>query len=196
MEYVYTVIFLVGAIYAVVTFLMGGLFGIVHLGGHIDTHIDAHFHTHIDSHVDGQSGSSVFTVFPLKPITIVSFITVFGGIGVLGTHSKLNAIITFILAVILGFLVSFILYKFVVVPLYKAQNTSAVSQEEIIGMQAKVISPILEGGFGTIAYVVNGSKYNAPAQHITKKAVAQGEDVLIYEIKNSVFYIQPLNESK
>ena len=98
------------------------------------------------------------------------------------------------MAVLLVVLVSFVLYKFIVVPLYKAQNTSSVSQDKLIGMKAIVISPILENGFGVISYVVNGSKYNAPAQHINKKSVLQGEEVIIYEIKNNIFYVEPLND--
>lgn len=198
MEQVYSIVFWVGVIYTVITFLMGGLLGLFHIDGHVDTHVDTHIDTHIDGHVDthvgGTSVSPTFTVFPLKPITIVSFLTVFGGIGMIGTSNKINAVLIFIMALISGLVVAFILYKFIVVPLYRAQNTSAFSRKKLIGMQAKVISPILENGFGTIAYVVNGRKYNAPAQHVGKTAVAQGEDVIIYEIKDNLFYVQPLNE--
>lgn len=196
MEYFYTTVFLVGVIYTVVSFLMGGLLGFAHLDGHIDTHIDMHMDTHIDTHFDGLGVSPTFAVFPLKPITVVSFLTVFGGVGLMGTRYKLNAVIVFVLAIFIALFVAFILYKFVVIPLYKAQNTSAISQDKLIGLRAKVISPILENGFGTIAYVVNGSKYNAPAQHINKMSVPQGEEVMIYEIVKNVFYVQPLNESK
>lgn len=182
MEKIYTIIFLVGVIYTLVTFLIGDLFGAIHLDGHIDAHMDS------------QGAFNGFSLLPLKPITIVSFITVFGGIGILGTTYKLNAIITFILAAISGIVISSVLYRIVLIPLYKAQSTSSVFQNELIGIKAKVISPIFENGFGTIAYVVNGSKYNAPAQHISKKSVSQGEDVMIYEIKNNVFYVQPLND--
>lgn len=194
MLFMYSIIFFVGVIYTVVTFLLGGLFGLAHIGGHIDTHVDAHIemHPHVDMHVDGHGDSSSINVFPVKPITVVSLITVFGGIGMIGTYYGINPIFLFVVALIAGFFVSFLLYKFVVVPLYKAQNTSAVSERSLIGMKAKVISPIIEEGFGTIAYVVNGSKYNAPAQHVAKKSVALGEEVIIYEIKNNVFYVEPL----
>lgn len=191
MEQVYTIVFWVGVIYTVVTFLMGGLLGLVHLDGHVDTHVGSHF----DTHIDGHGVSPTFTVFPLKPITIVSFLTVFGGIGMMGTFKGLNAVLLFVIALASGLIAAFILYKFIVVPLYKAQNTSAFSRKKLIGMKAKVISPILEEGFGVIAYAVNGRKYNAPAQHIGKKAVAQGEEVIIYEIKDNTFYVQPLNEA-
>jgi len=190
MEYAYTIIFLVGVIYTVVTFLLGGLFGLAHFDGGIDTHVDTHFDIH--PHTDGVSPT--FTISPLKPITIVSFITVFGGIGIIGTRSALNGIIVFLLAVVSALIASFLLYRFIVVPLYKAQNTSAVSRVELVGIKATVISPIFENGFGTIAYVVNGSKYNGPAQHVSKRAVEQGEEVIVYEIKNNIFYVQPLNE--
>lgn len=190
MLFMYSVIFFVGVIYTVVTFLLGGLFGIAHIGGHIDTHVD----TNIDMNVGGHGDSSLINIFPIKPITIVSLITVFGGIGMIGTYYGINPILLFVGALIFGFIVSFLLYKFVVLPLYKAQNTSAVSERSLIGMKAKVISPIIEDGFGTIAYAVNGSKYNAPAQHISKKSVTLGEEVIIYEIKNNVFYIEPLND--
>lgn len=198
MGYVYTVIFLVGVIYTVVTFLMGGLLGLIELDGHIDTHVDTHFHGSLDHHIDTHAGvgsSPTFAVFPIKPITVVAFLTVFGGIGMIGTSNGINPVILFLMAFLAGLIVSFILYKFIVVPLYKAQNTSAVSQDKLIGLKALVISPILEEGFGTIAYEVNGRKFNAPSQHVGKKAVAQGEEVIIYEIKNNVFYVEPLSLS-
>ena len=190
MEYGYTIIFLVGVIYTVVTFLLGGLLGLAHFDTDFDTHVDTHFDIHFDPH----GVAPTFTISPLKPITIVSFITVFGGVGIMGTRSGLSGIIVFILAVLLALITSFLLYRFLVVPLYKAQNTSAVSRVKLIGIKATVISPILENGFGTIAYVVNGSKYNGPAQHVSKRAVAQGEEVSVYDIKNNIFYVQPLNE--
>lgn len=194
MEQVYTIVFWVGVIYTVVTFLMGGLLGLVHLDGNIDTDIDAQLDINCDTHIDGSSVSPTFTIFPIKPITIVSFLTVFGGIGMIGTYKGLNAVLLFIVALVSALITAFILYKFIVVPLYKAQNTSDVSQKKLIGMRAKVIAAILEDGYGMISYVVNGKRYNAPAQHISKKAIAQGEEVSIYHIKNNLFYVQPLNE--
>jgi membrane protein implicated in regulation of membrane protease activity len=196
MEQVYTIVFWVGVIYTVVTFLMGGLFGLFHIDGNVDTHIDCNIGTHAGGHVDLSGASPTFTIFPLKPITIVSFLTVFGGIGMIGTSHKIGAAVLFAVALISGFIVSFILYKFIVVPLYKAQNTSAFSRKSLVGIKAKVISPIYEKGFGTIAYVVNSKKYNAPAQHVGGMAIAQGEEVIIYEIKDNVFYVEPLQDFK
>lgn len=199
MAQVYSIIFWVGVIYTVVTFVLGGLLGLFHMDGHVDTHVDTNFHAQLDPHIDTHfdvGPSPTFSVFPLKPITIVSFLTVFGGIGLMGTNYGMNSVMLFIIAVISALIVSFILYKFIVVPLYKAQNTSAVSKKSLVGAKAIVITPIYENGFGTIAYVVSGRKFNAPAQHVGKKAIKQGEEVIIYEIKENVFYVEPLNYDK
>ena len=188
---VYEIIFWVGVIYTVVTFLLGGISGILHLDGNIDSHLDGHIH----GQVDGYNVSPTFSVFPLKPITIVSFLTVFGGVGTLGSKNGLNQILIFIIAFFSGLLASTLLYKFVVIPLYKAQNTSAVYQKQLIGVKAIVITPVLKDGFGTISYVVNGTKYTAPAKHVNKEAIAQGQEVLIFKIEDNVFYVEPLNNN-
>lgn len=202
MERVYLIIFLVGVLYTAVSFILGGVSGALHFGGHIISHFDAHFDAHmgghIDSHIDGHAGGHDilprFLTFPLKPITIFSFLTVFGGIGLIGTQKNFYPIAVFAIAFAAGIIVSTLIYKCIVVPLYKAQNTSAVSQNTLIGMKASVVSPILENGFGTICYVVNGIRHNAPAQHVNKKAVSQGQEVIIYLIKENVFYVEPLND--
>ncbi|WP_026881692.1 hypothetical protein [Clostridium akagii] len=186
MEHAYIILFLVGVIYTVITFLLGGFFDIIHIGGDLTAHIDGGIGS-------GHGGSDGGSISPLKPITIVSFVTVFGGIGIIGTSHGINPIITFIVAFLIGLVISFSIFRFVIVPLSKAQNTSAVYQDKLIGMQAVVISKIMENGFGTIGYVVNGTKYNAPAQHVSKKSVEQGEKVLIYLIKDKIFYVEPLD---
>lgn len=201
------IIFSVGVLYTAVSFLLGGLSGVLHFGGHMFSHFDTHFDTHIgghidghiDSHIDGHVGSQDilprFFTFPLKPITIFSFLTVFGGLGLIGTKDNFYPLVVFIVAFVVGIIVSTLIYKCIVVPLYKAQNTSSVSQATLVGMKASVVSPILENGFGTICYVVNGIRHNAPAQHVNKKAISQGESVIIYLIKENVFYVEPLNDA-
>lgn len=188
---IYGIIFWVGVIYTVVTFLLGGISGILHLDGHIDSHLDGNIH----GHVDGYNVSPTFSVFPLKPITIVSFLTVFGGVGILGSKNGLNEILIFIIAFFSGLLASTLLYKLVVVPLYKAQNTSAIYQKQLIGVKAIVITSVLKDGFGTISYAVNGTKYTAPAKHVNKEAIAQGQEVLIFKIEDNIFYVEPLNDN-
>jgi len=54
-------------------------------------------------------------------------------------------------------------------------------------------STIMEGGFGRISYVVRDNTYGAPARHMEGSRVPQGAHVMIYEIKDNVFYVTELN---
>ena len=184
---VYWVIFWVGVIYTVVTFILGGITGFID--------IDTDFDIHLDTHLHGYDVSPTLGISPLKPITIVAFITVFGGVGIMGTKHGLNPIITFCIALIVALFIAFLIYKFLLIPLYKAQNTSSIYQKQLIGVKGKVVTPIIKDGFGTISYIVNGSTYNAPAQHVTKEAIPQGAEILIFKIEGNVFYVEPLNDT-
>jgi len=126
----------------------------------------------------------------LNPMVAVSFLTVFGGLGILGqNYFKWNGIIIFLVALGAAVIVSSILYNFVAKPIYNSENTSDVSRDELVGIVAEVTTDIIANGFGTINYTVNSIRHTAPAKHIDEKAVRQGEKVVICKIENNIFYI-------
>lgn len=205
----YTVIFIVGILYTFVSFILNGISGATHLGGH-----GGHMHIGTNSHVQGNlhaSGhisdinshhanighdSGITNTFLswlgvlINPLVAVSFLTVFGGLGILGTNNfRWIAPVTFVISSFTGGLISFGLYKFIALPLYRSENSTDVSQEDLIYTKAEVISPIIENGFGQVRYIVNSIRYTAPAKHFKGKAVKQGEEVIIYKIENHIFYI-------
>lgn len=137
---------------------------------------------------------SWFTMI-FNPLVAVSFLTVFGGMGIMGLkYFKWNSIIVLLASLACGIIVATFLYNFIAKPIYRSENTSDVSREELIGIPAEVISDILENGFGTIKYTVNSIMYTAPAKHIDQKAVKQGGKVFIYKIENNVFYISEVSD--
>jgi len=145
----------------------------------------------IDGDVDMDGDLPWFTVFPLKPIVVVSFITVFGGMGIIGDLKNWPLAVNIIVSVLSSTLTAFLLYKFVVVPLYRTRYLSnSVSQQDLVGVDAVVATPILENGFGTISYTVNGNLYTSPAKHVNGSYVAQMTNVEICEIKDHVFYVK------
>ena len=198
---IFELCFLVGAIFTVASFLLGHLF---HLGYHGDggfdtghASIDGH---HVDGgadmpghiHVDGghQGGS---LISPFKPVVIMAFLTVFGGIGVICLkYLGLAAFFALIAAFPSGMLASFFMYRLIIVPLYMAQNTSAVSQRELIGIPATVTLDIKKGCFGKITYVVNNNTYTAPAISGDSEEIPRGERVVILNIKKNVFRVTKL----
>lgn len=177
MERVYQVLFIAGTTYAVVSTILGGLFDALDIDGDID--------------MDGDlPWLGVF-----RPIGIVSFITVFGGLGLFGTHMQYHPVFTLCASAILGGLVSFLIHRFIVVPLRKAENTSAPTKDDLVGLEATVISTIYENGFGTIAYSFKGNRYNSPAKHADGKSIPKGEKVVICDIKNNIYFVKLLEES-
>lgn len=199
---IFELCFLVGAIFTVVSFLLGHLLHFGHHGdggfdtpGHasIDGHhvgggFDASGHAHIDA--DHQGGP---IISPFKPVVIMAFLTVFGGMGVISLkYLGLAAIFALIAALFTGLLAGFLMYRFVIVPLYMAQNTSAVSQRELIGIPATVTLDIKKGCFGRITYLVNNNTYTAPAISGDSEEILRGERVVILNIQKNVFRVTKL----
>lgn len=169
----FQICFYTGVIFTIASFLLGQLFDFLNFDGDLD--------------MDGDMFGTALS--PLKPIIIVSFITTLGGVGIIVTNKGYKAITAFIIAFVTATTVSFLLHKFIVTPLYKAQNTSAVSQEELKGYTAKIRVSIVENSFGSITYVVNGNTYSAPAKSIDGIDIYQGEEVRIVNIESNIFYV-------
>lgn len=169
------------------------------LGGHsadVSSAGDIHGHAHLVG--DGSDFShNIFSWvgIVLNPLVAVSFLTVFGGMGIMGLRFfKWDAIIVLIVSLISGIFISCMLYNFIAKPIYRSENSSDVSRNQLIGVPAEVTCDILENGFGTIKYTVNSIKYTAPARHIENKPVKQGEKVFICKIEDNVFFISELSK--
>lgn len=175
-----------------------GHMGHIHHGGHGDIgHHAGDMHGEHMHHGDAGAGNSILSWFAIliNPLVAVSFLTVFGGLGIMGVKFfALNAVLVFVGAFLSAVLVSSLLYNFLVKPLYRSENSSDVSREALIGTPAEVTTDILENGYGTIKYTVNSIKYTGPARHIDEKAVRQGERVVICKIENNTFFISELPE--
>ncbi|SFR14352.1 NfeD family protein [Desulfoscipio geothermicus] len=169
---VFQLCFWVGALFTAASFILGQLLDFGELGGDVD------------------SGSGESMISPFKPVVIAAFITVFGGVGIIGLqHLKLGVFGTLAAAVFCGWLVSFILFRFLIVPLYKVQNTAAVSQKDLVGMPAQVQLDIKGSSFGRITYVVNDNTYSAPARSVDGDEIPRGVRVVIVDINRNVFLV-------
>lgn len=173
----FQICFLTGTAYTVISFILGQLFDFVDIDGDIDFDLD------------GDGDFSGITISPLKPIVIVAFTTVLGGIGVILIKVGLTPLLALIIAACSGLFISFLIYRYIVVPLYKAQNTSAASQKELIGHRAKMKLGTKGDSFGRVVYVINGNTYTAPAKSLDGKEIDRDEDVIIIDIQKNVFFV-------
>ncbi|SHK33067.1 NfeD family protein [Paramaledivibacter caminithermalis] len=171
---IYKITFITGILYAVATLILGHLFDSLDFDGDVDF--------------------PILSFIPIKPITIVTFITVFGGVGIMATLNGFSTVVSLIISLAIAYITTFIIYKLLVLPLFKAQNTSAASQKDLIGMTANVTSKIMENGFGQITYTNKGNTYSSPAKSINNKAIERGTEVVIISIDNNVFYVETSEE--
>jgi len=171
MQTVFIVCFGVGVGYALIGFILGEVLGVIHLDSAI--------------HVDG--GDAI--VSPLKPVLLAVFLIVFGGLGLL-LLPKLFFGLTLVAAALCGLAASFLFYRFILVPMYKAQNTSTPEIQSLVGHAAKVTELIPQGKYGKITYYVNGNTYSAPAKSDSGDEIKRDTPVEIMYIENHTYYVR------
>ncbi len=178
---IYLICFGVGFVFAILSAFMADLFG-----GH-DAHVDLH-----PGHAEAGFGHHDMPGFsPLSPTTIASFITAFGGLGLIFSNidATSSVWISAPLAALGGLFIAagvFLLFSKI---FHATQSSSEGRVAELFGHSATVITPIAPGGVGEIAYVQGGTRYTASARTDEDRTVASGEKVRIVRIVGSQFYI-------
>ncbi len=185
---VYFICFGVGLVFTLVTAFMSHHFG----GGH--AHIDFSHGMHMDgSHGNAEafSGHDMPGFSPLSPAIIASFVTAFGGFGMVFEKISLtqSSWVNAPLSVICGLAVaSAVLWLFRAIFRY-TQSSSESHVATLPGISAMVITPIPASGVGEIAYVQAGSRYTAPARHEKGTPIASGATVKITRVLGTHFYV-------
>lgn len=182
--YVYLTCLGVGFLFTVFTAIFGHVFG---HGGH-DGHVDGSG-GHAEAGIDGSDmpGVSAFS-----PTVIASFMTGFGGFGLIFSQIRLTKTVWLSapLAVACGFVVaSTVLW--LLRRLFSATQSSSESRVgTLVGQAATIITPIPENGVGEIAYVQSGTRYSAPAREEHGSPVAVGKSVKITRVVGTQFYVE------
>jgi RNA polymerase sigma factor (sigma-70 family) len=181
---IYAVCFGVGLVFA----LLSAVFGHVG-GGHGELSHDAGAHGH------AEAGSGVHDMpgfAPVGPTTIATFVTAFGGIGMvlvrIGVAQRFTGPIASAGALVIAAAVG---WGFSVV-FRRTQSSSEGHVALLVGQDATVITPIPIDGVGEIAYVQSGSRYSAPARSESGAAVVSGATVRIVRVVGSQFYVNTI----
>jgi len=178
---IYGICLVVGLTFTVISVMVGHFFGhgdhVAGSGGHVEAGADS----------SDAPGISIFS-----PTIIASFITAFGGFGLIFTqfHHTSPAEISAPLSLLCGLVVAGALYLFLGMVFRHTQSSSESHVARLIGAEANVITPIPENGVGEVAYVVGGTRYTAPARGENGVAVANGKTVKITRIVGTQFYVQ------
>ena len=191
---VFAICFWVGLIFAIVSGLTSGMFHGIHAA---DSHIGGDVgHGDAGGHVDhggvgGHGGHSIPDFPAFSPVTISTFITMFGGSGMI--FSKIPATsapyFSVPLALLSGFGSAYGVFLLFSKMFYAMQGSSEVIQGQLIGQSATVITTIPVVGMGEIAYVGSGGRQNAQARSTDGQPILSGTEVFITKIIGGSFYV-------
>lgn len=183
---IYLLCFGVGLLFTIVSAVLGDVFG-----GHDVDHADVGTGGHAEA---GFEHSGMPGLSPFSPTTIASFITAFGGLGLI--FSRIDATkpvyLSAPLSAVGGLAIAggiFLIFNKI---FSKTQSSSESRVATLVGVHATVITPIPQHGVGEIAYVQAGSRYTAPARTETGAAVNGGATVKIMRVVGTQFYVAPV----
>jgi membrane protein implicated in regulation of membrane protease activity len=181
---IYLICFGVGLLFTICTALFGHIFG-------------GHGH---DGHLDGSGGhaeagvdaSDMPGVSALSPTVIASFVTAFGGIGMILNQIPATKppFISGPLSAIGGFAIAGGVLWLLRQLFSRTQSSSESRVGTLVGLTATIITPIPKNGVGEIAYIQAGTRYTAPAREEKGVAVANGRSVQITRVVASQFYVK------
>jgi membrane protein implicated in regulation of membrane protease activity len=184
---VYLVCFGVGLVFTIISAFMADVFGGHEIGGgaeHPDMGAGGHAEAGFDSH--DMPGFS-----PLSPTTIASFVTAFGGIGMILSKVELTSspFVSAPLAAFAGLCVAaLVLWLFRSVFRF-TQGSSESKVAFLVGASATVVTPIAANGVGEIAYIDGGSRYTAPARGENGLTFGNGQTVRITRIVGTTYFV-------
>ena len=182
---VYIICLGVGLTFTILSAFFGHVFG----GGH-EGHV-AGSGGHVEAGVDSSDMPGVSV---LSPTIIASFITAFGGLGIILSqfHTTKPAIISAPLAVLGAMAIASGVLSLLRLLFKHTQSSSESRVATLVGLTATIISPIPVNGVGEIAYVQAGTRYTAPARlEKSELTLGNGKLVRITRVVGTQFYVAP-----
>ena len=128
-------------------------------------------------------------VSPFKPIVLAVFLTGFGGMGLIFAPI-FHVWMALSFAALCGLLLSYLIFRFVVVPLHKWQNTSSHDRQALVGLSAKVSSRIYQGGYGEITYNYGEKILHGPAKSEDGSEILTGTEVVIMYFDEDTHFVK------
>ena len=179
----YFITFAIGLVWAIFVLVAGG-------SGETDVP-DADVGDISFGDVDSFDMGSV-EVSPISPITISTFITTFGGIGIIARQAFGFAVpASLITATGSGLLLSGLMFLFYSKFLIGSQGSSEVRVQQLVGQTAEVTVPISEKGVGEIALVAQRARVTYPARSSRGTAIERGTLVVIDQMMGTQALVSP-----
>jgi len=183
----YFICLLVGLIFAVFSFIFSGAFE-----AHVDTGVDVGADVGVDGDISGGDVGIGEIHFPLfSPVVIACFVTAFGGGGIIGLKIfPFAPILSLPIALGIGVLVG-LLVGFVVMKLYKAVQTNAVTTARgLVGTVAEVTESIPAASVGEISFTGKSGRATGPCRSEENKDIKRHAMVTITRVVGGLYYVR------
>jgi membrane protein implicated in regulation of membrane protease activity len=127
---------------------------------------------------------------PFSVLSLMGTLSGFGAGGLLGINFKLG-FLSLGPAVLGALLMGLLLWLVIGKLLYSLQGSSEAHVEDMIGLEAEVITPVEHEMSGEIAYILGGTRYTAPARLAKPGRVAQHSRVRIRRVQGNLVTVEP-----
>lgn len=159
--------------------------------GDLDAHLDADFAAAQGGGVDERQ-RSMPKWNPLSPLSIAGFLAAFGGAGLVALGYNLPWLLTLPIAIGCGMVMSILLWLVIGRLMFgMMQSSSEARVIDMIGLEAEVLTPVEHDMAGEIAYILEGTRYTAPARLISAGRIEKRETVRIRKMSGNMVYVEP-----
>ncbi|MFD1177010.1 NfeD family protein [Paenibacillus puldeungensis] len=174
MEALFWGCFVGGALFAIISALLGDL-----IGGWLDGLLDF---TSLDF---------------LKPVVTASVVTGFGGAGIiLSRYTGLSAVTVVIFALLIAVVLGLIIYFAYVKPMENSENSTAYSEAELPGKVGEVTVPIPQEGYGEVMLKLVGGNTLHIAVSWDRREIPAGTIVVVVDVKDGIVQVSELYENQ
>lgn len=172
----FLIIFGVGLLLTVVTFVVGELFD---FGGG-------------DADAGGDLGD---TPSPFSSRILFIFLTAFGGFGFIAQSMDWNAAASVLSALVGGLVVAAGTFFLVVMPMARQQGSVHVSESDFLDREAQVTAEIPEDGLGRVTLIApsSGARVSPPARSANGQRIPFGTSVKVVGVGTGVVTVAPLS---
>jgi hypothetical protein len=118
-----------------------------------------------------------------RPTIIASWITVFGGTGLLlRKYTELGNVVVFILTFLIATALAWCLYLVYIRPMEQSENSVGFSIQELTGLVGEVLVPIPEKGYGEVIVQVGAARSNHIASSYEGTSIPSEAKIIVVEV--------------
>jgi hypothetical protein len=154
---------------------------------HDSAHSDGSGH---DAAVDGGHSSGMPDYNPFSLLSIMGMLAGFGAGGLIATTYGVDTILSLLIAAGGGLVMAVALWLLIGKLLYSLHSSSEAHVADMIGLEAEVLTPIDPGTSGEIAYVLDGTRYTAPARLVHDGSALRSDKVRIRKVGDNLVYVE------